>query len=456
MRAYLENPFVLLAIANAIIFGVLLGQRSLRNPGIFLRYAFLFSFLLSTLWASLRPRTETPDGPDLYSTGKELWRLVMNFQEILVAIVILFVVLLATSGKLHPTKNTKLASAALALFAATAAIGTIFTAEASWSRGLVIPTAFMVALLMYGRPPLEEWSRYIVFGLALVIIGSLVALVVSPEWALSGRGDGLFNLDGRLVGLSRHPNALGYLAVLLIVITWWSVTSRRVAIVLISASIAVLILTVSRTAWVAAIAAFSTWIVFRFFPKMSTDSRIFTSFGVLGFGAAIVISGVWLGFISLEDRVFFGATTLTGRTYLWGITWDLWKGSPFFGYGTDAWSIEWREHFGLPWAGQAHNQFFDTLITAGVLGVLALFFLIGVLLKLAIDRAETSRGASVALVGIFLIRGITESSLGSTTFDQMFFSVLILFLMLVLPENRTKKGKASSVMDDVNCTNRCQ
>jgi O-antigen ligase len=434
MISYFLNPFVLLAAVSAVLFSVLVGRWALRKPRVFLRYAFLLAFLLATLWASLMPRSTELSSLDYLHAGKEVWQVVMNVQEVLALLVIGFVLLAALSGKVRATKDVRMLTMVLVLFAMTAVIGTALTPDADWSRGLLIPTAFLVAMLLHGSSSVEAYSRYVIFGLVVVVFGSLLAFIIAPDWALSGRGDGLFNLDGRLLGLTTHPNALGYLAVFLVVLTWWTVTSSRSALIIIGVSLAVLVLTVSRTAWIAAIVAASIWAAFRFFPKLTPAARIQTSVLILGFGVAAVIAGVSFGFIDSGDRVFVGATTLTGRTEVWYLSWELWKESPLFGYGTAAWSEEWRGRFGLSWAGQAHNQIFQTLVQSGLVGAVVLIIYLVILIRLALAKAEISNGASIALVAVLLIRGITEAPLRSFILDQMFFAHLIVLLMLLFPE----------------------
>jgi O-antigen ligase len=440
MNSYFLNPFFLLAAGNVALFGVLFGRWALRKPRVFLRYGFLLSFLFSTMSASLIPRSGGSGSLDYVTTGNEAWRLVMNVQELLAILVIGLVLLVSLSGKMRASNGVRVVVTLLVLLAVTTSLGTAFTPDADWSRGLVIPTAFLVAILVHSSSSFEQYFRYALFGLVVVVFGSLIALIIAPNWALVGPWDGLFALDGRLAGLTGHPNALGFLVVLLIVLTWWGVASARSAFIIIGVSLIVLLLTVSRTAWIAAIVAGSIWAAFRLFPRLTTAARIQTSFFILGFGVAVVINGVALGLIEMGDRVSSGAATLTGRTEIWSLSWEMWKKSPVFGYGTNAWSEEWREGFGFSWAGQAHNQFFQTLVQSGMFGALVLVVYVVVLVKLAIAKAESSKGASIALVAVLVIRGITETPLRFFVLDQMFFAHLIILLMLVLPE-RAVGGK---------------
>ena len=118
-------------------------------------------------------------------------------------------------------------------------------------------------------------------------------------------------------------------------------------------------------------------------------------------------------------------TTLTGRTRIWGAGIEAFLENPVFGAGGDVYS-QYAEDTGQEWAGQAHNEFVQTLAADGLVGMAGLLTYLFVLLFLGLRLAPVSRGASMGLVVTFVLRWLTETPVRSVGFEQ----VLVLGLLI--------------------------
>jgi O-antigen ligase len=111
--------------------------------------------------------------------------------------------------------------------------------------------------------------------------------------------------------------------------------------------------------------------------------------------------------------------TLDGRDLIWALAVQEWTHNPLFGYGPPMWNDAYRMQIGLDHAVSAHNQFLQSLSVAGAIGLIGLLVYLGTLLLYAVNARPGSRGLSVALLIVVLVRCVTETPL---SFDGSFLN----------------------------------
>jgi exopolysaccharide production protein ExoQ len=122
-------------------------------------------------------------------------------------------------------------------------------------------------------------------------------------------------------------------------------------------------------------------------------------------------------------------TSLTGRTAIWAATFNAVKVNPLFGYGPSLWDLEFRIKTGMMFT-HSHDQYLQTLGTAGIIGLLALTGYLVMLFRTAWRARAGSQGTTIALTLFLLIRGVTEVPLSVSTAMQSEFMVQMFLLVL--------------------------
>ncbi|HFO1409495.1 O-antigen ligase family protein [Bacillus paranthracis] len=306
---------------------------------------------------------------------------------------------------------------------------------------LFILVALMVPLSM------DELVNKIKKILLLYIYGSLICSILYPAFAIQTDYVDGYLLHIRLFGITVHSNILASIACLflLIELNWYSKKFRKIHIL---SAVVVLVMTQSKTIWVTCILIYMLVFAYRMWIK--SDNRLkYLFIALLSVGAAFIVLFIFLltSFILgkyLTTEQINQIYTLTGRNDVWEFTIKLWKENPLFGYGPYLWSdldmrTSFYKYYGwLP--GSAHNQFFQSLGEAGILGAMGLIIYGIVLLFLAIKTSRETRGASMAIVILLLGRGITEVSFRDSLTDNNFtihFFVFIIFIHLMYKDNKS-------------------
>ena len=274
-----------------------------------------------------------------------------------------------------------------------------------------------------------------------------MAAVVAPEWALLLDYDNsAIGLNQRLFGLTDHANTLGPLAVLYLLLEWAQPTRNRGArLLLVAAALAALLLTQSKTAFaVGIVLLYLRVIVALWFSRDRVAGRLAT-FVTTGF-VLLLTYGLYVGLTGLlSASARTSLVTLTGRTELWHISWDTWLQNPLFGYGPQIWNLAFRQGLGpgYLWAGQAHNQFFQSLGEAGLVGVFGLVVLLLTLFTFGFRFAYRTRGASLGLALFVGFRCVTEAALRTYDVNLIMLMLLIPFsILFVLARTQPHAGTA--------------
>lgn len=254
--------------------------------------------------------------------------------------------------------------------------------------------------------------------LLIPALGSLLCIFIAPEIVLLNDYDSFIpGMKSRLFGLSDHANGIGIVAATALIIEFSAFVRRRPSVIVVSLHLAVLILSQSKTAW---LALFAILLVVRWdwitSSNFATDQWRRKGWVLVSAIAATVVLSI-LGIIASSSTAFERALeaksvfSLTGRVRIWEITLAEFVNSPLFGYGPSIWDPMYRIAHGIPTAGQAHNQFIHILGQAGIFGLLSMLVYLAVLCRLALRARAIDGGLTLALLLLILIRCITESPL---------------------------------------------
>jgi len=276
----------------------------------------------------------------------------------------------------------------------------------------------------------ETALRFAKVGFLIFLAGSCVASVVAPELTIERNYHSLIpGVTIRFWGLESHANSMGPVALVYLLLAIHQPFERRwlqgLGMVM---GVAVLVMAQSKTTWAAAAIAVPLLLVLR--------ARAWgrAAFSLLTLGVLVAVALLLLPSMgpSLEDVLATQeaqeAATLTGRDVIWSLAVHEWMRNPLFGYGLTMWNDAYRMQVGLNHAVSAHNQFLQSLSMAGSIGLIGLLVYLGTLLRYAIRARHGSRGLSVALFILVLVRCITETPLSIDSFlSGAFVTQLLLF-----------------------------
>lgn len=260
-----------------------------------------------------------------------------------------------------------------------------WTAADALSWVLVATSAAVLVLEVSGRIP----SWYVRMGDYFI---DLIAFDRDQHWLALNAALGL---DGRWGGLLGDPNAIGPVGALLAVYGFARPGVRRV--VFVAAGVAIVVLSDSRATYGAlAFGLLALLLLPGWGVRLLTITPAKAVAACLGLLAALRLA---------RDLVAnpAGTLSLTGRTEMWPDFLTLWPQSPVVGVGTGAINAA-RESGALPvWSSHGHNQYIDTLVRYGVVGVVLTGSLIVVGLLLAGLAARRGSGLSAALWVVLLV-----------------------------------------------------
>lgn len=306
----------------------------------------------------------------------------------------------------------------------------VFAPDFYFRFSLVYPIFFFLAVLLYLPYSRIDPIRVVMHSLFLICLFSLIAAVARPQVSvLSGYRGLLPGFSFRLYGLTAHPNSLGFASASLFVLAMAQIhraTMPRFIMLVVAAS--ALLLSQSKTSILACAAGVAVLLSWRLWTgrigsaeRRREYSRILLGRAVIFFLLALTVVGSWFlvadsSFISsllraLDQREVGRLETFTGRIGIWRFALDSATSHPWFGYGLGLWTDDNRTRTGLLGASSAHNLFLEVLVRSGVLGLVALFILLGVMLKGLMRSVEHTSAASIALLVIFLVRAVFEVSL---------------------------------------------
>lgn len=311
------------------------------------------------------------------------------------------------------TAPSPLLSAAFLLYwtASIAAPG-LAAANPRISHEYAYPLLLGLACTLAEPRELERILLLLRNALFVFMLAGLPVLAVRPslvvEWSYA---QGLIPGLPRYGGLASSPVMMGLLAQTALLVLWARpFQDRRLLRAAWIAGLAVLVLAQSKTAWLSfAAAGACMWIVQGgsggygpCHPRRTAAAGVSLCLCVIGAILAALAAVLVIDLPKLLEDFFStpeGAqlASLTGRDRIWVVALEEWNKHPVFGYGLPMWDSEYRHEVGLPQATHGHNQFVDTLGSAGSVGAAGLVVYAAVLLGLALRHAGARGGFGLAM-----------------------------------------------------------
>ena len=326
--------------------------------------------------------------------------------------------------------------------------------------------ACLAALLMNDKEAslLFNSARNAMF---LFLLAGLILIPLVPSLVIANNYSGLIPLlNVRLSGLTNHPNALGALSIGYILCVWkFPFQNRLLNRTAWIVGMLSLILSQSKTSWIAFLCSAGFIIYFTYASQFKqyflNHRRPFLSlFLIASVMLGILGTFIAFSFMDLGDHInhFFNSRTgsdlltLTGRDIIWQVALEEWHKSPIFGYGLTIWDDDFRRSIQMGYATSAHSQFYQSLSSAGLVGVTGLFVYFSILLYYSLSAAKQSGGLTMALLTVIAIGCFSEAGfvLGNFDAQQCMEHILLLVLLAVCCQPEKKKQFASQRSPNLN------
>lgn len=308
--------------------------------------------------------------------------------------------------------------------------------DGAWWEVARGPGAWLLLILGMALCPTVTPVRYIsiitaIFRILLLL--TVLAVIVNPEAAL--QNDPIDNyLPGtsmRLTGVAENPNGMGGLAATSVLLELYGYRRQKRWVnwnafcLLVSAS--VLLLTQSKSALVGCIIVAMYLIA----ARKGHRAPVLTTM-LIATSAIVSIGSLYWDAISSRVTEYSSAiATLTGRTVIWNIYWDMAWQQPWFGHGTGLWDhlrdSMFRYHFAI---GNAHNQMLQSFLITGLVGLGLWFLYVAALLRSAVRVDTSARHLYIGLLSLLLFRCFTEAPLSPGTYNSL-QNVLLGFIFCV-------------------------
>lgn len=299
-------------------------------------------------------------------------------------------------------------------------------------KSLYLPIV-LGALIALPEVDLSRLIGHLKSMLATVMLLNLVAAIAFPDFSLLRPYAGpLPGIDFRLYGLTAQANTLGPIALMLLLLELYSPSRTFLRWPILALALTNFVLAQSKTAWLTAfIIVLVAYLPYRFLVLQEQPGGHAAAIRlILVLLAGLMGLGLALANVGIDGLLSDEVVSLTGRTSIWATTLAEFERYPLFGYGPELWSLEYRMRMGNLAAGQAHNQFIQTLGQSGLVGFLLLMAYLSILLRLALLTFKVSRGFSLGLYLLILVRSITEAPLRATLNDWSFFIHATLLIVL--------------------------
>ncbi|MGH1359584.1 MAG: O-antigen ligase family protein [Burkholderiaceae bacterium] len=328
-------------------------------------------------------------------------------------------------------------AAALVVFALGHTILPSFLgAVPSFDPGALYAFAVLAAAYSARSLPSSVFFSAMKGSLLVLMVSGFVVAAAKPEMALQYVSADLRLpiIDFRYWGIGSSPNNIAPLALLLVMLTvhtpYKSILLNATAYA--TAGVTIL-LSQSQTTWAAALIVLPVFVFYCKTPKPIRKARVnplFAVAAIVGVGAGLILlvweashvdlSSLFDASLRLEsgglvNRDENAPDSFTGRTVIWEAAMNTWRDHPWFGYGLTAWGVDFRRELGLPFASNAHNQFMQSVSIGGSIALFALIVYLSTLLVLSYRQARKVNGLSLAILGLTLIRVLTEGPLDTNT-----------------------------------------
>jgi O-antigen ligase len=293
--------------------------------------------------------------------------------------------------------------------------------EITLRRGIGALLGALYGLLLAVRYSPKEVLRMLGVALAVVVVASLVAVVVTPDWAVMGPRTGR-----AWQGVMFHKNALGRTSALALMVFWTLSRAEQGSsgtlwrLLMLMAGVAVLGCR-STTGLILAVAGPGAWWALRAWNLLPRLLR--PAAGSFAFALAIPVVMVLPDLLEAGVGVLGKDLTLTGRIPLWLLLIPLALQRPLLGYGYGAfwlgesgpsatvWALTWD-------APHAHNGYLDLWLQTGLVGALMGVAILASLLVRYAKRVAIMSKAPMAELGFLAAVYMFLGDLSGTTLLQ--------------------------------------
>lgn len=299
----------------------------------------------------------------------------------------------------------------------------------SWILGdtsidLIRPLALLLVAIALGlcriQLPTLLWHARAILRVYLVLC--LMSILVAPEYCwLPNTGRRLLGIP-QFVGIAPHPNSLGPVFAIALLLELLPGGRRLLRWIFAAVALALLVLSQSRAGWAEGVLVL---FVLLLVPEGRIDSRRIPIALLCVIGAAVVLP---VAFVFVNPVVDFG-DIMNGRLSLWNEISDRAGESWSFGNGMGAFNATARFDNGFAtWAGQAHNQFLETVYTGGIFSLAPLVVLVIVCAVRALRSGSHRRVALTAFAVLFIDLWV-ESPLRPALSASVMMVVIVLAIL---------------------------
>ncbi len=278
-------------------------------------------------------------------------------------------------------------------------------------RQLLLPGLVLAATTCWATPR-DQIYRLAGVLLRIMVVGSAALAVVAPSLAFLERfleSTRFFGIP-QLAGLTTHPNVLGPLAALALLVELARPPWRR-RLPWLVLDIVVLVWSGSRTGWLCALAVLAVVVV-----RENVRERIPALLAIIGATVGVLVT-------SGSTSIF----SLTGRNEAWAIATSMLGESPVVGNGIGSY-LAAASARDLGWANTAHNQVLHSLAEGGLIGGLLVVGFLLAAFRWAVRSWRDGEWVPMGLVAAF-----TANSVGETPIGQHGLITLMVMVMCARP-----------------------
>ena len=282
------------------------------------------------------------------------------------------------------------------------------------------------------------------FLLKLIIFSALVPFAWGwVEYVVFG---GTHSLQGiRVFSSFSHPNIFAFYLVLIVTLALFFIKSqvfvfsmklKKTLIFLIFSGVILLVLTKTRSAWVALL------VMMAVYGLLCERKYLLIGFGCVCLALLVPsiherIFDIFNG-SNVDDAINQGYGKLNSfawRVVVWSSSWEHILQKPFFGHGYDTFSYYFLSFFplGETKGFDAHNMYVQLVFDMGFLGLLGLLILFGCIFKRLCKYCSYDKSGGCLLLGLFvsfLATGYSDNIMFYLSYNWYFWLVMGLFCML--------------------------
>ena len=279
------------------------------------------------------------------------------------------------------------------------------------------------------------------------IFVGFIFLLIKPSLVLQKNYHGIISsLNYRYWGVDSHPNGLGPLAaVAVLLLIWRPINSKMANIVALIFVLTALILSQSKTSILALAFAVGVWFLYKIVLDAAWKKSFNISIEKLVFlmimliGVAIIIL-MFINFSAsdqvarqIDGKAISSAAEFTGRERIWEISLNEFYRNPYFGYGNNIWDASFSNSYGLLGvASNSHNQLVDALASSGGVGFICIMIYLCLQIYVSWNIRVDTNGFSLAIAAFMMGRCFPEvpfklSNMMSNDFiiHALYFSILV-------------------------------